>query len=218
MSRSPSAAVRDRSPGEPPDGSGSGSRSRPPDDAAEPEIRQVRHRDGAENVHWEEVETQNNEVKEAIRRELRQESRLQRAMARVAHYLTRPWFLITEAIFYITWLFVNSGLIAGVRPVDPYPFAFIMGLASTQGLFISLLVLMYTERNERHNDIREQIVLKQELHAEQEVSKILEMLQEIHEALRIEGTERDKNLKEMIAPVNVHELERGTENTAEDSK
>lgn len=179
MSGSPSAAVRD--------GSRSSSRSGRRGDAPEPEIRPVRHRDGAENVHWEEVETQNNEVKEAIRRELHQESRLQRAMARVAHYLTLPWLLIAEAIFYITWLVVNSGLIRGMRPVDPYPFAFIMGLASTQGLFIGLLVLMYTERNGRHNDVREQIVLKQEVHAEQEVAKVLEMLQEIHEALRIEG-------------------------------
>src|SRR5688500_4129664 len=105
--------------------------------------------------------TSSGSVAEVTKREIlnvraeavRQRTPLQRALTRIASILSSPIFFISEVVFHLGWIALNSGAVPGVRPWDPFPFAFLTGTASVQALFIGLLILMYAEHDSHISDV-----------------------------------------------------------------
>jgi uncharacterized membrane protein len=142
--------------------------------------------------------------------DLEDAARKQRSASdRVADAITRaaghPAFAYAHVVVYGTWIAVNLLPIAALR-FDPYPFGLLTMVGSTEALFLTTFILISQNRAARIADRRHHLDLQISMLAEQEVTKMLEMVEAIH--ARTCGPVRDADveaLKEATHPERVVE-------------
>jgi uncharacterized membrane protein len=114
-------------------------------------------------------------------------------------------FLVLNAIVFTGWIVVNSGLIPGIEPFDPYPFGFLTMAVSLEAIFLSIFVLISQNRNSLTSTVRDEVHMQVNLIAEQEITKILHILAEMREHMGIHT--EDKELQKMLSKVNEMKIE-----------
>ncbi len=115
-------------------------------------------------------------------------------------------FIIAHAIFYGGWFLLNVTLPEGWR-FDPYPFPFLNLTLAVEAIFLSTLVLMSQNRQNRIADQWAQVDLQVSLLAEQESTKMLEMLKRISDKLGLKNeVKEDRELKELVEKTHVETL------------
>ena len=101
----------------------------------------------------------------------------------LAKFLTKSFgtlrFLILTLVFIILWIVVNLGLIPGISPFDIYPFVWLVTLVQLFSIVLSIIILISQNQEERINEVRQQMDFEINVRAEQEITKILQMLEEI---------------------------------------
>jgi uncharacterized membrane protein len=124
-------------------------------------------------------------------------------------YLTASFgsieFLIINASFFIIWMAVNSGFIPGLSRFDPFPYNFLTMAVSLEAIFLSIIVLMSQNRASKIADIREELDLRVNIQAEQEITRVLKMLDQLHRHLGLKG-KKDLELKRMEQKTNVEKI------------
>jgi uncharacterized membrane protein len=136
----------------------------------------------------------------------------------VARFLTKSlgsiWFLNTNLAFIFIWIIINLGYIPGVHPFDPYPFSLLLMIAAFSAMLLAIVVLINQNQQGRMADIRQRIDLEINVRAENEITKVLTMLDELHVKLGIIKT--DKELDKMKETIDIAEIkediEQGIEN------
>lgn len=88
-------------------------------------------------------------------------------------------FIILHALWFGLWIIINSRMISGLTPFDPFPFSFLTLVVSLEAIFLTLLVLMTQNRMTKEADKRAQLDLQINMLAEQETTMILRMVQKI---------------------------------------
>ena len=106
-------------------------------------------------------------------------STAERVSDAVARHAGRVWFISAHAIWFSGWIALNTGRVWGIHPFDPYPYQFLTFVVSLEAIFLSLFILMSQNRANRQADARSHLDLQINLLAEQESTKILQMLQSI---------------------------------------
>ncbi len=138
----------------------------------------------------------------------------------VAKYLTSVfgsvWFLNLAAVVIFGWILINLGLVPGIAVVDPYPFTSLMLFAQLATIFLSITVLISQHRQGRMTEVRQQIDFEINVRAEHEITKILQMLDEIHIELGIQ--KRDKELDQMKEKTDISEIKEQIEHIIEEEK
>ncbi len=167
--------------------------------------------------YWAKVEGQKEDILNVRADAARRWGPFERGLARAARLLAHPAFFTAELVFHVAWVVLNLGVVPGVRPWDPPPFGMLGGLASTQALFIGLLILMYEVRDARIGELREETDLQVSLHAERETTKLIQLVLDVHEALGIRTAEGDADLPEMARPLDPAQLRDDTERRLRDA-
>jgi uncharacterized membrane protein len=106
-------------------------------------------------------------------------SRAQRFCDGVTCAAGEPWFMGLHAVWFGSWLLLNSGWIPDIRPFDPFPFSFLTFVVSLEAIFLSLAILMSQSLENRQTDDRAKLDLQINLLAEREATKTLELLRAI---------------------------------------
>lgn len=117
-------------------------------------------------------------------------------------------FFIFHVCFFGIWVGINSNLIPSIPAFDPYPFSFLTMVVSLEAIFLSIFVLISQNRESDVADLREEVDLQLNVRAEQEITRILIMLDEIHDKLGISPTQDDKELKHMKKRTNLESIEK----------
>lgn len=133
----------------------------------------------------------------------------------VADFLTLSFgttaFLSLNALFFLGWILINAGVVPGVRIFDPFPYGLLTMAVSLEAIFLSIIVLISQNRASRIADLREELDLKINIQAENEITKVLNILDEIHDHLGL-APEDDEELIAMKQKTNIADLEKGLEN------
>lgn len=116
-----------------------------------------------------------------------------------------PLFLFINFIFFAVWISVNMGIVPSVTPFDPFPFGLLTMFVSLEAIFLSIFVLISQARAAQIATLREELHLRINLIAEQEVTKSLEILSEMRKKMGI--TEHDPELDIMLKHINTGDLE-----------
>lgn len=137
---------------------------------------------------------------------------------RVADFLTGFFgtlgFLYLHGIVFVVWVVVNLGVIPGLPVFDAYPFGMLTTIVSLEAIFLSIIVLMSENRAARVAELREEIDFHVNVQAEREITKVLHILQEMRTALNVKSR-KDPELDEMLAAIDVEELEEAIEEEME---
>lgn len=130
---------------------------------------------------------------------------------RFADYMTDTLgtfsFFVLNFAWYVVWGIWNNGLIPGFPVFDPFPHNFLTMMVSLEAIFLSIIVLISQNRQSSIADLREEIDFNINIKAEQEITKVLNMLDDIHDHLGITSDEVDEELIEMEKFTNVDEIE-----------
>jgi uncharacterized membrane protein len=116
---------------------------------------------------------------------------------RVSDAITRvagsAGFVAAHGVLFAGWIAANVGLVPGVKPFDPYPFAFLTLVVSLEAIFLSIFVLMSQNRMARLADRRAHLDLQVDLLAEREVTVMLRMLRALcaKQGIRLDGLDPD---------------------------
>lgn len=157
--------------------------------------------------------TSSPKFKRYIFRSLEAKSLRSRPLAtRMADELTElcssPTFLFLNAGFFIFWIVLNSGLIPGFVPFDPYPFGFLTMAVSLEAIFLSIFVLVSQNRAAQTATLRDKLNLRINLIAEQEITKLLRLQVALLKKLKLDDDLRkDAELAFMLKDVDAGSLE-----------
>jgi len=127
---------------------------------------------------------------------------------RIADILT-SWFgtvtfLILNAAFFALWILWNAGYL-GLVPFDPFPFNLITTIVSLEAIFLAIIVLITQNRQSKIADLRQKMDFEIDVRAENEITKILQLLAELHQNAGL-GKE-DAELREMIQKTDIRKME-----------
>lgn len=115
-------------------------------------------------------------------------------------------FLALNAVWFIVWITINTNLIPGVEPFDPFPFGLLTMIVSLEAIFLAIIVLISQNRDAKVAELREEIDLQVNSIAETEVTKIIEMLALL---LKKEGIKiDDPDIEDMTRPIRNQDIER----------
>ena len=113
-------------------------------------------------------------------------------------------FVGLHVVWFALWVLINLGWL-GIEPFDPFPFGLLTMVVSLEAIFLSTFVLISQNRQALQADRRAKVDLQVNLIAEQEVTKVMQMVAEIHDHLGIRHA-RDPELYEMQQPTRVTRL------------
>ena len=106
---------------------------------------------------------------------------------RVAGLITRfcgsVTFVWVHVAWFAFWITANSGLFG--KPIDPFPFNFLTLVVSLEAIFLSTFILISENRQGHLDERRSHLDLQINLLAEQENTKMLELLQAIAEKVGV---------------------------------
>lgn len=125
-------------------------------------------------------------------------------------------FLIFHIILFTAWITLNVNIIPGAVPFDPYPFGFLTLVVSLEAIFLAIFILVSQNRSSLVNTLREEVHLRVNLIAEEEVTKILEVLADIRKEVGIK--KNDAELEEMLRRTDTGYIERSILHQIENSK
>lgn len=126
------------------------------------------------------------------------------------------WFFVANFLWFTLWVLINTELLPIIAPFDPYPFGFLTMMVSLEAIFLSIFVLISQNRAARVDDLREEIDLQINVQAEQEITRILCMVDEIHDHLGLEPKD-DAELKKMKKKMNLSALEKAISKEMDES-
>jgi len=129
---------------------------------------------------------------------------------RIAVLLTNTFgsmvFLCVSIVLFLVWISWNLNLLPKLQPFDPYPFAMLTMIVALFSIILSVSVLINQKRNGKMNNIRQQIEFEVNIHAENEITKVLEMLHDIQKKLGIDSS-TDTVLEEMKETLDIQLLQ-----------
>lgn len=123
-------------------------------------------------------------------------------------------FLILNVVIIILWILLNTGTLPIFPIFDPYPFNLLIMLVSLFAILLSIIVLISQNRQGRITEIRQQVDLEINVRTEQEVTKILELLDSLHVELGIK--KKDHELEEMKEKIDLEEIKEEIEEVLEE--
>lgn len=115
-------------------------------------------------------------------------------------------FLILNIFLFVVWISANLGWLPEVPIFDPYPFGLLTMIVSLEAIFLAIFILVSQNRSSYVNSIREEVHLRVNLIAEEEITKILEVLAELRQKMGIK--ENDPQLEEMLKRIDTNYIER----------
>ena len=113
-------------------------------------------------------------------------------------------FALFHLLWFGVWFLLNSGVVPGVEPFDPFPFSFLTLVVSLEAIFLSVFVLMSQNQLTRQSEKRAHLDLQVDMLAEQELTAILRMVQGLCDKLGVEVPARDERLEELVRETDVH--------------
>lgn len=116
-----------------------------------------------------------------------------------------PAFLYCNVVFFVSWIGLNLGVFPGAVVFDPFPFGLLTMIVSLEAIMLSIFVLISQNRAAQIATLREELHLRLNIIAEQEITKSLEMLVKVQEKMGI--LEKDEERNRMLEKVNPADLE-----------
>lgn len=116
------------------------------------------------------------------------------------------FFLVFHVVSFAVWIAINIGWIPIVEPFDPFPFGLLTMIVSLEAIFLAIFILVSQNRSSYIGTLRDEFHLRVNLIAEEEITKILEILADMRKEMGIK--KEDPELKEMLERIDTNYIER----------
>jgi uncharacterized membrane protein len=120
----------------------------------------------------------------------------------IATQAGRMWFIVFHLAWFAVWIVLN---VKAHRSFDPFPFPLLTMMVSLESIFLSLFILMSQNRSGQQADQRNHLDLQINLLAEDENTKMLQMLQALCEYHKL-SVGRDPEISAMAKRTEIKEV------------
>lgn len=114
-------------------------------------------------------------------------------------------FLTLNIIWFATWIILNTNIIPGLEPFDPFPFGLLTMVVSLEAIILAIIVLISQNREGRVNELREEIELQLNTISEGELTKLMNLMAVLLEKQGV-NIKDDPELQKMLKPIDSAEL------------
>ena len=118
----------------------------------------------------------------------------------VAGFCGSMTFVYVHIAWFALWIIINN---FGGAPFDPYPYTFLTLVVSLEAIFLSTFILISQNHDTQLSERRNHLDLQINLLAEQENTKMLELLQAIAEKV---GVGHDAGVDVLLEPIDPKKL------------
>ena len=125
---------------------------------------------------------------------------------RIAGFAGTVLFVLLHLAWFAAWAAINAGIVPGVPAFDPYPFQLLCMIVSMEGVLLSTFVLIKQNRMSERADERSHLSLQVALLSEQEVSKVIQMLDSISHRMGMQADVVDAEARDMQQHTAVEDL------------
>ena len=115
-------------------------------------------------------------------------------------------FLLLNVYWFSIWIVLNVNVIPGVVPFDPFPFGLLTMIVSLEAIILSVFVLLSQNRAAHIDSLRDELHLQVNLIAEEEITKVLEILADMRAKMGIKR--EDPELSRMLERIDTSYIER----------
>jgi uncharacterized membrane protein len=115
-------------------------------------------------------------------------------------------FLWAQLVLITGWILVNLHVIPGVRAFDPFPFGVLALVVSSEGVFLTVFVLISQGRMSRQAERRSHLDLQVSMLSEQELTTILQMLQKLCQHMGVNVDSSKQEVQAFSKTTDVHKL------------
>jgi uncharacterized membrane protein len=122
-------------------------------------------------------------------------------------------FVWLHVLWFGAWVVINRGLL-GMPKFDPFPFGLLTMMVSLESIFLSTFVLISQNRQAVVADRRAKVDVQVNAIAEQEVTKLLHMVEEMQEFLGMTPSQ-DAELHELKQPTDLANVMDAIDNAEE---
>ncbi len=92
-------------------------------------------------------------------------------------------FIYFSAIWFIVWIVLNVGFIAGLTPFDPFPFGLLTMIVSLEAIFLSIFVMISQNRTDAKDRIRSELDYRVNVKAETEIAELHQKIDDMRSEL-----------------------------------
>lgn len=142
-------------------------------------------------------------------------SRVEKIGEGIARFFGSLWFITAHMLFIAIWIILNIKVLYDVPAFDPYPFPFLGLVVGIEFIFLTTFVLMNQNLQSRRQEHWGHLTLQICLLSEQEITRNMQMLQEICRTMGLQKSAVDPELKDMSQTTQVtalvEEIERARE-------
>jgi len=120
-------------------------------------------------------------------------TRTERVSSLITKLVGSMGFLLAQLLLITGWSLVNLHVIPGVKAFDPFPFGVLALVVSSEGVFLTIFVLISQNRMSRQSERRSHLDLQVSMLSEQELTTILQMLQKLcqHVGVDVDASKRE---------------------------
>jgi uncharacterized membrane protein len=115
-------------------------------------------------------------------------------------------FLLAQLFLVSGWSLVNLHLIPGLKAFDPFPFGVLALVVSSEGVFLTIFVLISQGRMARQSERRSHLDLQVGMLSEQELTTILKMLQKLCQHMGVNVDSSKQEVQSFSKTTDVHKL------------
>lgn len=119
----------------------------------------------------------------------------------IAAFAGSMFFVYIHVVWFSVWIIVNLLM---RRPFDPFPFTFLTLVVSLEAIFLSTFILISQNHESKLTDRRNHLDLQVNMLAEQENTKMLELLKAVAEKLGVDCD--DPAFDSLMQPVEPEKL------------
>ena len=101
---------------------------------------------------------------------------------------------------------MNSGKSPSARPFDPYRFSLLGVIVAVEAVVLSSFILMRQNRMMRRGERRDHLNLQVDLLAEQEITKLLQMVRAICGQMGLQNIMADKEIRDLNQNTSIESL------------
>jgi uncharacterized membrane protein len=116
--------------------------------------------------------------------------------ARITRFTGSMAFVWLHVVLFGGWTIVNTGLVPGLEPFDPFPFVMLAMAASVEAIFLSTFVLIAQNQMTAQSERRADLDLQISLLAEHEITRLIHIVDAIATRVGAQAG-RDEQLDEL---------------------
>jgi len=137
---------------------------------------------------------------------------------RITSFVTGGPALVAHAVWFATWLLINTGLLPLIEPFDTFPFPLLTLVVSLEAIFLTLFVLLSQNRMTARADKRAHLDLQIDMLAEREMTAVLRLLLDTARHLDVKLSLTEAQMADLVKKTDVRRITAELEKLPADGK